>query len=130
MVCMGISFLSKRKIYYQGLMSMRPTIVYGMLSLALLTCTGIYSSILITGDADPSTGTTFTFNVQEHYANASGENFYVGAAAAGTGKQFSLAHLSAKNTAFNPLASQSVTLNGIITGANPLFDAQIALIGL
>jgi hypothetical protein len=104
--------------------------LYSLCLIYLTTPTGVHSSVLLTGNADPATNTTFTFALQAYAGTSAGENFYVGAQTSGTGQEYSLSQISRSNTQFTPLAPEHVSLNNGLVSINPLNNKGIALLSI
>jgi hypothetical protein len=74
---------------------------------------------------DASRGNTFTFPIKTNFVNRN-NRLYVGAYKQDAAKEFSISYLERMDTAFIPLAPQTVTLDTIKDQTSPLYNAAIA----
>lgn len=90
------------------------------------------STVLLQGDAAPTTGQSFTFSVGGHVAGRG--SFYVAAdptqAGAAQTKENALSVVWQGQTKFIPLTPQAVTINGAAVNPNPLYNKLIQHLGL
>lgn len=78
----------------------------------------------IRGDAQTRDGKTFSFPIHAYHVSAN-KRLYVGAAQAGTGKEFALSYLLPGNNEFQRFAREKISIDTIADQNNPLFDAKI-----
>lgn len=96
--------------------------------LCLSVNAGSFGATVITGDAGTSTQ-TFSFPINQFaYSNTSGAIFT--GAGAGSSNNFSVALAMRNATSFVGLTPSTVALNNIVDQENPLFNQQVAHLGL
>ncbi len=91
---------------------------------------GALGLTVLSGTPDTPSTQTFNFFIQAHKQSIINHNFYVGALAANTGNDFSVAYIPRNNNQFVALAPEQVRFNAQAVQANPLFNAGIAFMDI
>ena len=101
-----------------------------ILCISLFASLHLKSAQLIIGDPDAPQGATFSFGIDQNIFSSLG-NFYVGSQQMLTvSKNFAFSRLIQGANAFEPLAPETVTLNGVPDQSNPLFGQKISALGI
>jgi hypothetical protein len=87
------------------------------------------AAVVLTGDADPATGKTFTFQVSPHGASSNGDFFYV-LASNGNPKNYALSITKVGENKFTPFAPELTRLNNVDNQPNPIYNGNFSYLAL
>src|SRR5438105_14103508 len=107
---------------------MNKKIIYVLFSFFLFC--DLRSAQLIVGDPAAAEGTTFSFGIDQNLLSLF-NNFYIGSNQILTeNSEFAFSRLIQGRNAFEPLAPETVVLNGVPDQPNPIFGQKINVLGM
>lgn len=87
------------------------------------------AAVVLQGDADVTTGQTFTFPVSAHVSSPDGYYLYMGASG-GTANAFAVNRNSNNSNKIIPMVPQKIKLNDVADQINPLYNGAVQYLGL
>lgn len=98
-------------------------------SVVLINSLIVNGAVVLTGDPAAAPGTTFSFPVLPHIANASGDFFYL-CASGGMPKEFAFSITKIGDNKFTSFAPQTTRLNNVDGQPNPLYNGNFSFLTL